>query len=256
MLAYESGKKQNDYCCQSTYCQIVRCMVLSKYCYTYHLVFRNAVYVFASPPTKNSDIMVPGADAKTMTEPSTRLYVMHHGLFNTRLGHCFKATFFPSFRVSVGHVEKRACFRGESSPRKHAHEVCGCTILSGFIVTPLASASQARPDQRQHQRFLVFGSCFINQSVIASRIAAACVTSRRAQAISNAILRSLGILPRTSLICSLIGSMPLSKPIFTQLPRQKLTCALSLCELLRHCAYKFSLSPVQSSWVQAICRFS
>jgi hypothetical protein len=42
---------------------------------------------------------------------------------------------------------------------------------------------------------LVKGSCFFNQSLIASSIAAACVTSMRAQAISNAILRSLGILP-------------------------------------------------------------
>ena len=48
------------------------------------------------------------------------------------------------------------------------------------------------------------GSCFFSQSLIASSSAAACVISRRAQATSKAILTSLGTLPRTSLISSLI----------------------------------------------------
>ncbi len=82
------------------------------------------------PRRKTPTLWGTGADAKTMVEPSTRLFVMRHGLFNTRLDHCFKATFFPSFRVSVGHVEKRACFRGEDSPRNTAHVVKGCPVMS------------------------------------------------------------------------------------------------------------------------------
>ncbi len=93
-------------------------------------------------------------------------------------------------------------------------------------VTPCISLSE----QSQHQRFfLVKASCFFNQSLIASSIAAACVISRRAQAISSAILMSLGILPRTSLISSLIGPTFLFKPIFTQPPRQSSFALFTSC---------------------------
>ncbi|ABA20948.1 hypothetical protein Ava_1324 [Trichormus variabilis ATCC 29413] len=47
-------------------------------------------------------------------------------------------------------------------------------------------------------------SCFFNHSLIASSKAAVCVNSRRAQAISKAIFKSLGSLPRTSLVSSAI----------------------------------------------------
>ncbi len=47
-------------------------------------------------------------------------------------------------------------------------------------------------------------SCFFNHSLIASSNAAVWVISRRAQAISNAIFKLLGILPRTSRVSSAI----------------------------------------------------
>jgi len=100
----------------------------------------------------------------------------------------------------------------------------GLSIMSGLQRTPTKPSARSgisRPDKLHHQRFfLAKDSCFFNQSLIASSIATVCVTSARAQAISNAILRSLGILPRTSLISSLIDPTLLSKLIFTQPPRQ------------------------------------
>lgn len=72
----------------------------------------------------------------------------------------------------------------------------GLTNLSKFLV----------PLKHFPPQYLLSGegSCFFSQSLIASSSAAACVISRRAQATSKAILTSLGTLPRTSLISSLI----------------------------------------------------
>lgn len=93
--------------------------------------------------------------------------------------------------------------------------ICNCLVgvareQEGF--KPNTSSCISLLTQRQHQRFfLVKGCCFFSQSLIASLIAGACVISMQAQAILNAILRSLGILPWTSLISSpLIDLKPLS----------------------------------------------
>ncbi len=77
-------------------------------------------------------------------------------------------------------------------------------------------------------------SCFFNQSLIASSSAAVCVSSKRAQAISNAIFKSLGILPLTSRVSSVIPApSPCPGLIFAQYINKnefalKSDCAIAL----------------------------
>jgi len=112
------------------------------------------------------------------------------------------------------------------TPQTHRHKTLGTKPLAPNIATHHGTQSQESGSlsgslfspgellsssliQFQHQRFfLVKGSCFFNQSLIASSIAAACLISRRAQAISSTILMSLGILPRTSLLSSFMDKSP------------------------------------------------
>lgn len=94
----------------------------------------------------------------------------------------------------------------------------------------------ASPKHFQPQYLLLGkGSCFFSQSLIASSNAAACVTSRRAHATSNAILRSLDTLPRTSLISSLIAPDAFVQANCYMLIRQKLICVIFH---LRFCAFE------------------